>query len=649
GEVDAATGTPAAPLDVDALHALVATLGATRGHGRSDAELIDQLDALEKVKAAAAAAQARLTARFVAAQAREADRLEQLARDCSDAGDFDGWVTARDAARARRLPPEQTSAGNTPGRQSAEAAGRGSSSRRRAAAVASRTGVSAQVGLARRESPARGARLARAAVTLVQDLPHTLSALAAGHLCERRAELVVKATSHLSPQLRAIVDTEVIQANTPAPGDPAGSGLSGWGDREVQRRVRACADRLDPEAAVERARRAREDRRVSVRPVPDCMALVAALLPVEMAVAVYAALAQAAAAAKAAGDPRSRGQVMADTLHQRVTGQATAEDLGLQVQVVITDRALFDGDDTPAHVPGYGPVPAGWVRDRLTTDLPEHSNHPATPEGDAPQPPDRPSPTDAHQPPGTHQPSDTNHPPGSSNHPPGTGQSAAQDRTHGGGAPGGAGRGGTPKHTTPGHATRGTSEAEAHRAPQRPPGGGPPDGGAPRDATSRAARHWLRRLYTHPGTGTLVAMDSTARLFPAGLRRFLIARDGVCRTPWCDAPIRHADHIHPHTDGGPTSQLNGQGLCIRCNLTKDLPGWHTQVTDPGPAAGSDQPHTTRITTPTGHSYTSTAPPLLPAHHEHPATTGTTTAVIIELHRTRWHHQLEYTPDHHRAG
>jgi hypothetical protein len=39
-----------------------------------------------------------------------------------------------------------------------------------------------------------------------------------------------------------------------------------------------------------------------------------------------------------------------------------------------------------------------------------------------------------------------------------------------------------------------------------------------------------------PGSSDLVAMDSRARLFPAGLRHFLQARDDTCRTPYCDVP-----------------------------------------------------------------------------------------------------------------
>jgi hypothetical protein len=48
--------------------------------------------------------------------------------------------------------------------------------------------------------------------------------------------------------------------------------------------------------------------------------------------------------------------------------------------------------------------------------------------------------------------------------------------------------------------------------------------------------------------------------------------------------------------------VDGAGLCEACNHTKELPGWKAQPR-PGPR------HTLEITTPTGHSYHSTAPPL----------------------------------------
>ncbi len=84
---------------------------------------------------------------------------------------------------------------------------------------------------------------------------------------------------------------------------------------------------------------------------------------------------------------------------------------------------------------------------------------------------------------------------------------------------------------------------------------------------------FFRRLYRSPRTHELVAMESRARAFPAGLARMIRWRDTTCRTPWCNATIRHSDHVVPHHRGGSTSFANGQGLCARCNLLKEHGLW----------------------------------------------------------------------------
>ena len=265
------------------------------------------------------------------------------------------------------------------------------------------------------------------------------------------------------------------------------------------------------------------------------MAYLSALLPVAQAVAAYASLTGAAERARAAGEPRSKGQVMADTLTTGVTGQATAGAVPVEVQVVITDRALLAGDQTPAQIPGYGTVPAAFARTLLT---------PTTGETDT-----------------------------------------AGDTTDTGGV-------------------------------------------------AEAARVWLRRLYTHPVTGALLAMDSTRRLFETALRHHLLTRDaGTCRTPWCDAPIRHLDHIIDHARGGPTHAENGQGLCVRCNHTKQNPGWSARTTRAdvhvgGADADGGGRHTVVTTTPTGHTYHSTAPPLIPGLPPEP---DSETISLLERH------------------
>ncbi|MFF5794218.1 HNH endonuclease [Paeniglutamicibacter sp. NPDC012692] len=113
---------------------------------------------------------------------------------------------------------------------------------------------------------------------------------------------------------------------------------------------------------------------------------------------------------------------------------------------------------------------------------------------------------------------------------------------------------------------------------------------------------WLRRLYTAPGTGDLIAMDSAQRLFTGGLKKFINIRDQFCRSPFCDSPIRHLDHVVQAARGGPTSVENSGGSCVFCNQTKECPGWKEE-TIPGPR------HTKRVTTFSGHTYESTALPL----------------------------------------
>ena len=113
----------------------------------------------------------------------------------------------------------------------------------------------------------------------------------------------------------------------------------------------------------------------------------------------------------------------------------------------------------------------------------------------------------------------------------------------------------------------------------------------------------LRRLYRDPKSGSLVAMESRSRFFPMGLARFIGVRDRICRTPYCDAPIRHRDHATPRNRGGPTNAANGLGECERCNYAKEAPGWRVA------AADDNGVHTAEFLTPTGARYRSTAPPL----------------------------------------
>jgi hypothetical protein len=334
-------------------------------------------------------------------------------------------------------------------------------------------GVAAQVGLARRVSPHQAARYLGWATVLVTELPHTFAQLAAGRVSERRAETVARETIWLSREHRLTVDAEL------------GPQLESLGDKRVEAEARRIGYRLDPHGFVARRARAENERRVWLRPAPEAMVHLTALLPVAQGVACYAALTRAADTTFS--DQRGRGQIMADTLVERLTGQTAAPDVPISINLIITDQALLDGGNEPAIIDGHGPIPAQLARELVTT---------------------------------------------------------------------------------------------------------------PSDDTAI----WLRRLYTNPESGQLIAMESKQRYFPPGQRHFIRLRDQYCRTPYCGAPIRHTDHIQPAAEDGPTTVANGQGYCEACNHTKQAPSWKTTV-----IANDHRIHQVETITPTRHHHRSRAP------------------------------------------
>ena len=88
---------------------------------------------------------------------------------------------------------------------------------------------------------------------------------------------------------------------------------------------------------------------------------------------------------------------------------------------------------------------------------------------------------------------------------------------------------------------------------------------------------------------------------------FLRLRDQTYRTPYCDAPIRHADHVRPHSGRGPTAIDNGQGLCVACKPRQTGPRlgqWsrtRRRHRHPDPRRADLSQPATRPTTPTTHA------------------------------------------------
>ena len=221
-------------------------------------------------------------------------------------------------------------------------------------------GVASEVALARRDSPARGGRHLGLAKALVCEMPHTLAALECGALSEWRATLIVRESACLDVADRRVLDAELC-ADV--------SKLDGMGDARVAAAAKEIAYRLDAQAVVDRAAKAEADRTVTIRPAPDTMTYVSALLPVAQGVGVYAALKRAA---DTTFDDRSRGQVMADTLVERVTGRPAEVPEPVVVNLVMSDRRCWAARTTPGHRggvwahPGRGGARAGHAASAIS-------------------------------------------------------------------------------------------------------------------------------------------------------------------------------------------------------------------------------------------------------------------------------------------
>jgi Domain of unknown function (DUF222) len=198
-------------------------------------------------------------------------------------------------------------------------------------ARAARRGVPEQVGLARRVSPTTASRQVTTAKTLVREMPRVLGLLQAGEISEFVTAVILKETSVLSAEDRRAADEQLAPQ------------LLGLGPKRAMAAARRIVIALDQQAVVDRAANARKDRRVGCRPAADTMAVLSALLPCEDGVRAYATLRAHADTLKAGGDTRSRDQIMADELVQRITGQAPAVGGPVEIGLIMNGHTLFAG------------------------------------------------------------------------------------------------------------------------------------------------------------------------------------------------------------------------------------------------------------------------------------------------------------------
>ncbi|MGH8774272.1 MAG: DUF222 domain-containing protein [Jiangellaceae bacterium] len=223
-----------------------------------------------------------------------------------------------------------------------------------------------------RLAPAAGEGLVSRSLCLVQTLPVTHAALAAGRIDARRADVIADELRRHKPEVAQLVDAEV-----------AGKAEILTAPR-LRRAVQKAVHRLVPVTVEQRREDAVARRQVSCTPAGDGMAWMEAFLPVEDAAALMNAIEAAAAAAKrtCAGDERTLGQRRADALAAMGwtalrTGRLGGCDCGprlddlhgrpVSVLVTVAATTLLGLDDLPGELAGFGPIPAEVAR-RLAAD-----------------------------------------------------------------------------------------------------------------------------------------------------------------------------------------------------------------------------------------------------------------------------------------
>ena len=104
------------------------------------------------------------------------------------------------------------------------------------------------------------------------------------------------------------------------------------------------------------------------------------------------------------------------------------------------------------------------------------------------------------------------------------------------------------------------------------------------EAARRLARNATRwtGLIQDPDTGEILGVGRRRKV-PAGLARWLRARDGTCRFPGCrvSAAVSEIDHTTDWADGGPTDHGNLAHLCRRHHRFKTLGFWKARQPEPG--------------------------------------------------------------------
>ncbi|MEB7503581.1 DUF222 domain-containing protein [Arthrobacter koreensis] len=269
------------------------------------------------------------------------------------------------------------------------------------------------------------------------------------------------------------------------------------------RRARRLRESRFPDLIPVRHREAKDKRRVMFQPLPDGMSCLSAIIAAEKGQAMFAALTSAAKAGKRAGDPRTMDQLRADTLTELLLeGEPAALSTdtltpgntpGSSLEAQSAASVSF-GNAGPAAGPASGSGTGSGKAE--PTDIPADSLRGTRRKG--------------------------KHPRRAERH-----RNRNQNRSK--------------VSTEVMVLINADTLAGLNENPAELNGYGPISAETARTVILEAL-HWTP-LLQDPATGEILNVGRTRRI-PAGLKRWLQARDGTCRFPGCSVSVTHAEIDH---------------------------------------------------------------------------------------------------------
>ncbi|MDR4534845.1 DUF222 domain-containing protein [Glutamicibacter sp. PS] len=222
-------------------------------------------------------------------------------------------------------------------------------------------GCAASVAIARRRGQHGARRYLENCRMLAEDLPRLAQRFERGDLSEEQVMVILSTLADVDAEHRR--DFDAYLACSPEI-------YEGAGTKRLQDLVRQFTCSIDAGAQTDRLHERAKRRYVRFHADQDGISI-SGRLPLEDGVVLEKCLRRQAHALRRKGDPRTLEQLMADLLVRRPISGDEAAGLPLpmfmDLKVIMTDRALFQGDSEPANLEGYGVIPAEYARNLVAT------------------------------------------------------------------------------------------------------------------------------------------------------------------------------------------------------------------------------------------------------------------------------------------